>query len=68
MLSTWADRVLTQPGLPQRVLKAIQDGLVRQLYGVDPLLIRLGIVRFPHGTSLFQLPPFSFPSILSLSR
>src|SRR6266566_2248756 len=49
------DRVLTQPCLLERLLKAIQDWLVRELYRVDPLLIRLGMVSFRHATSLLQL-------------
>ena len=48
------DGWLTQPGLPQPGLKAIQDRLVRALNRLDPLLIRLGIVGVRHGTLSFR--------------
>ena len=49
------DGLLTQPCLLQRVLKTIQDRLVRQLNRVHPLLIHLGMLSFRHGIALFTI-------------
>src|SRR5258708_3704105 len=46
------DGFLTPTCLLQPVLKAIQDRLVRQLNRSYPLLIRVSMVSFRHGTSL----------------
>src|SRR6266567_8124980 len=60
--------LLTQLRLPQPVLKTLQKRLVLLANRLDPLLIRLGMLRIRHLTlSLCNLPDFS-PLVSSLRQ
>src|SRR5258708_5925569 len=67
ILNMGSDRLLKQPRLPQPVLEALQNRLIRLANCLHPLLIRLGLLAVRHLTpSLFEL--LGFFSLVSSLR